>query len=141
MKKTTSKNTLVKVLCDTCDTKNGIVKLVELHRVNGKMFKFIFENSNGTPLGFDYKHCAKVFNTDSDEWKNVGDKDGIRIYEGDILNVESIGNLFVWYNKEHCQFELRRSISDGGFVDKLWQSNKGRYTVEGNIFDTPELLK
>lgn len=71
---------LIKVLAQETDTKKGVVKRIELHEFMGKKFKFTFENSNGTPCGWDYKHSIKVFNTDSDEWKNIADKSEILSY-------------------------------------------------------------
>ena len=71
---------LIKTLQEVNDTKNGKVALVELHEYNGKVFKFRFENSNGDPCGFDYKHAASVFNKESDEWKNIGDKRDIQAF-------------------------------------------------------------
>lgn len=68
---------LIKVLDQKTDTVNGIVRLVELHEYKGKVFKFRFENSNGRPCGFDYKHSASVFNQQQDEWKYLGDKNDI----------------------------------------------------------------
>ena len=68
---------LIKVLDNRADTDKGVIRLVELHEYKGKVFKFTFENSNGTPLGYDYKHSVRVFNQDADEWKNLGDKQDI----------------------------------------------------------------
>lgn len=67
----------IKTLANVCDTKRGVIKLVELWDFNGKKFRFTFENSNGTPCGFDYKHCVDVFNIAEDSWKHVGDKNDI----------------------------------------------------------------
>jgi len=47
---------------------------IELHQYYGKMFKIVFINENGTPLGFDYNHCIDVFNKDTGEWKHLADK-------------------------------------------------------------------
>ena len=71
---------MIKTLQNRCDTNKGIVKLVELHEYNGKTFKFTFENSNGTPCGYDYKHSVSVFNKDADEWKQIGDKNDINAF-------------------------------------------------------------
>lgn len=68
---------LIKVLANETDTQKGVVKRIELHEYMGKKFKFTFENSNGTPCGFDYKHCIKVFSLGKDEWSNIADKNEI----------------------------------------------------------------
>lgn len=71
---------LIKTLQEVNDTYRGKVALVELHEYKGKVFKFRFENSNGDPCGFDYKHAASVFNKEQDEWKNLGDKSEINAF-------------------------------------------------------------
>lgn len=68
---------LIKVLAQETDTKKGVVKRIELHEYKSVKFKFTFENSNGTPCGWDYKHCIKVFCLSKGEWNNIADKDEI----------------------------------------------------------------
>ena len=68
---------LIKVLAQETDTEKGVVKRIELHEYKGVKFKFTFENSNGTPCGWDYKHCIKVFCLSKGEWNNIADKDEI----------------------------------------------------------------
>ena len=50
-------------------------RFVTLWDYNGKKFRITFENSNGTPCGFDYKHCVDVFV--NDQWLHVADKNDI----------------------------------------------------------------
>lgn len=80
MAKVIYKAELIKVLASVCDTNRGIVRLVQLWNFNGMKFRFTFENSNGTPCGFDYKHCVDVFNVDAGEWKHIGDKRDIMAF-------------------------------------------------------------
>lgn len=68
---------LIKELARVADGRKGIFRLIQLWGYQDRKFRFIFENSNGTPCGFDYKHCIKVFNYSSDEWKSLADKDEI----------------------------------------------------------------
>ena len=77
MAKKTYKAELIKVLASDCDTNKCIVRLVQLWDFNGLKFRFRFENSNGTPCGFDYKHCIDFFNVNEGEWKHVADKSDI----------------------------------------------------------------
>lgn len=87
---------LIKVLAQETDTKKGVVKRIELHEFMGKKFKFTFENSNGTPCGWDYKHSIKVFNADSDEWKNIADKSEILSYSPTRIDCANyFGNAFL----------------------------------------------
>lgn len=66
--------TFLDILEHTINAEAGIYRHVTLWKYKGKKFKFIFENSNGTPLGFDDKHCILAFNTNEDTWKRVADK-------------------------------------------------------------------
>lgn len=77
---------IIKILHNVADTNKGIIKLSKLVEYKGKKFLYMFENSNGTPCGFDYKHCIKVFNTESDEWKNLADKDLINPFADGVID-------------------------------------------------------
>lgn len=48
--------------------------LIVLIEYKGRKFKVKFENSNGDPLGFDYKHCIDVLDSGSGTWKHVADR-------------------------------------------------------------------
>lgn len=48
------------------------------YRFGDKVFRVVYENSNGTPCGYDYKHCVDVFNATSDEWHHVINRDYIQ---------------------------------------------------------------
>ena len=75
------------------------------------------------------------------QYTGMKDKNGVEIYEGDIIMLGNFGTVFVWYNTKRCSFELRVYVSDGGFVDSLKDFNTDIYEVVGNIHDNPELLK
>ena len=80
---------LLKVLSDRLDGSRGVYELVELREYNGKKFKFIFTNSNGTPLGFDYKHCIDVFNVNNDSWQHLADKSDILAFSNHDIDCSS----------------------------------------------------
>lgn len=69
---TTEQPKLVKELARKLD--NCVCRLIQLWEYKGRKFRFVFENSNGTPCGWDKKHCIMVFNLASDEWKGLADK-------------------------------------------------------------------
>ena len=45
-------------------------------KINGKKFKVFYDNSNGSPLGFNYKFSASVME-DSGKWSYVAEKEDI----------------------------------------------------------------
>ena len=44
-------------------------------RYAGRIFRIRFHNSNGTPCGYDNKHCASILDQNTGAWNNVIDKD------------------------------------------------------------------
>lgn len=74
------------------------------------------------------------------QFTGLCDKNGREIYEGDIVRL-NVGAFQVCFNKDRCQFEFRRSLLDGGYIDKLWRENCDLYEVIGNIYDNSEITK
>lgn len=72
---TTKKNDFKKIKELANKHQRDCFKFVTLWDYKGKKFRFTFENSNGTPCGFDYKHCIDVFT--NDQWQHVADKNDI----------------------------------------------------------------
>jgi uncharacterized phage protein (TIGR01671 family) len=74
------------------------------------------------------------------QYTGLKDKNGVEIYEGDIIMFRNFGAVFVWYNTKRCSFELRVYVSAGGFIDILKDFKTDLYEVVGNIYDNPELI-
>lgn len=61
-----------------CAEKNRKYQVKQLWKYKDKTFIFNYLNENGTPLGFDYKHCILVYSTALDQWHNLIDVNDIR---------------------------------------------------------------
>lgn len=76
------------------DTRNGITKLEKTYKCGDKVFRITYENSNGYPLGFNYKMCLSQYN--GEEWKNLEDVRSIK---------DKIGDTPSYYSsnaRQHC---------------------------------------
>ena len=106
----------------------------DLRQKEGKLYIF--------PQGeLTFKHFAyEAYPNTVGQYTGLKDKNGVEIYEGDIVVLRNFGTVFVWYNTNRCSFEFREYVSDGGFVDSLKDFNIDLYEVVGNIHDNPELI-
>ena len=66
------------------------------------------------------------------------DKNGKKIFEGDILHPISKRPYLVFWDEENVKFALKNSR---GFCLNFYQNIADEYIVIGNIHDNPELLK
>ena len=107
---TTKKNDFKKIkdLSNIIDPEHGNTRVIKLWEYKGKKFRFTFENTNGIPCGFDYKHCVDVFCATEDTWKHLADKKdilGFAKYEIDCTSYYGNAHLMrrrVQYFTEAC---------------------------------------
>ena len=119
---------------------------IEGNYVNGYTFHYILP----IPMAFAQSGCAIVVNKATIcQYTGLKDKNGIKIYEGDIVKfdeykyeklVQSIISEIKWC-EELCSLSLVVSERQGtrGTLSHLLDYNK-EVKVIGNIFDNPELL-
>jgi uncharacterized phage protein (TIGR01671 family) len=71
------------------------------------------------------------------QYIGIKDKNGVKIYEGDILYNEFQGNMFVKF----CDSNTCYMLVDKQGMNKFLKHTKRLYEVIGNIYENPELLK
>ncbi len=55
------------------DLNKGITKQTKTYSLNGEKFQIRFENSNGSPMGFNYKMCLSQYSKAEAKWNNLED--------------------------------------------------------------------
>ena len=72
------------------------------------------------------------------QYTGLKDKNGVRIFEGDIVSIAKYGGLIYKVVYVPCRYELVNSKGVNCFVLDIYKSEN--IEVIGNIYDNPELL-
>lgn len=83
------------------------------------------------------KGYAKVIPETIGQYTGLCDKNGNKIFEGDIL-LKGFENVSVKWNSNQCRWGI---YSDGYEICGFNESTQGYFEVIGNIHDNPELLR
>lgn len=73
---TTTKKPKLKLLDETSlihDLKNGITKQTKTYQLGDQKFQIRYENSNGSPLGFNHKMCICQYSKSEAKWNYLED--------------------------------------------------------------------
>lgn len=108
--------------------------------------------SNLVPIIIPFQNLVKAMMSDVfmyqvdlstvGQYTDLTDRNGVRIFEGDIVNVKTISGSFInyvitWFNSDLCW--VMQSLKDTSVKFRLrscWE-----FEVVDNIHDNPELLK
>ncbi len=95
---------------------------------------------NTFALIYDYDTCEKisVYRDTVGQYTGLTDKNGVKIFEGDIVRYESI-NYFVEYVSGFAAFTMKHYYNIH-YAPSLTPNSVKRMEVIGNIHDNPELL-
>lgn len=72
------------------------------------------------------------------QYTGLTDKNGTKIFEGDILKGAWGEQIVVYYDDCYLGFRVRNK---SGLEKDVSYYNNGRLEVVGNIYDNPDLLK
>jgi uncharacterized phage protein (TIGR01671 family) len=84
--------------------------------------------------------CAEPVDPETiGQYTGMKDKNGTRIFEGDILNYPNSINYVVQWNNSQAKYCVR-GINDEDY-DELYNLIESYTEIIGNIYDNPELLE
>ena len=77
------------------DTNGGVTSFTKTYQFGEDKFQIRYENSNGSPLGFNSKMCLRQYSREKAQWNNLEDIRVLKMSEG-------IPSYFSPSCKSHC---------------------------------------
>ena len=101
-----------------------------------------FENLPAEMTNTSGVSCIEVDYKTVGQYTGLIDRNGVKIFEGDIVKVKTISGSFInyvitWFNSDLCW--VMQSLKDTSVIFRLQSCWK--FEVVGNIHDNPEMLK
>lgn len=101
-----------------------------------------FENLPAEMTNTSGVSCIEVDYKTVGRFTGLTDRNGVRIFEGDIVKVKTISGSFInyvitWFNSDLCW--VMQSLKDTSVIFRLRSCWK--FEVVGNIHDNPELMR
>jgi hypothetical protein len=75
------------------NSQGGLTKQTKTYFLNGEKFQIRFENSNGSPMGFNYKMCLSQYSKSEAKWNNLED-----------IKVLGMGPIPSYYSSDNISF-------------------------------------
>ena len=114
--------------------------------VEGSLLTTAF-NSFIIPIYDEFIKYQEPISVDKDtvgQFIGLTDKNGVKIFEGDMISAPHFDLLFVGYDKAGASFACVKNIADLEVSRCYWFGNdiliKDGWEVIGNIHDNPELI-
>ena len=79
------------------NTKSGVFKQTKTYRLGDEKFQIRYENSNGSPLGFNTKKCLCQYSKNDGKWNYLED---ISVLSESVRNVPS---YYCSTSKQHME--------------------------------------
>ena len=77
------------------DTNKGVTKQTKTYRLENEKFQISYENSNGSPMGFNSKMCLRQYSKEKATWNTLEDIS--------VLNMSiRIPSYYSSDSKKHC---------------------------------------
>ena len=77
------------------DTNKGVTSLIKTYKFGEDKFQIRYENSNGSPLGFNSKMCLRQYSREKAQWNNLEDIRVLKMNQG-------IPSYYSQSCKTHC---------------------------------------
>lgn len=81
------------------------------------------------------------------QYTGLKDKNGVEIYEGDVIDIPLYGNCIIVWNENICSFQYayfangKGEAVGGRMTNTLYDHQTNKYEIIGDIYSSPELLK